>query len=153
MQSPHNVERRRDALAFEEDAPTEDSDDLDSASPRVANPSTAKAGGRFIPKDIGEPSNVKRKPVIESSGTFKRYAKPAVAERGDDPTAFQRTLPSKASSNSTTKRSPRRESTEQMTPPRPTSDYLVKKRAEKERKEREERRKAKKADEIPTFIF
>ena len=154
MQSPHNVERKKDALAFENDALTEDSDDLDSAPPRMANTKIANAESRYSKsKDIGEASGVKRKPAADGFGIFKRYSKTAVEERRDDTMAFQRTSPSKLSTNSTTKLSPRRESIEQMTAPRPTSDYLARKRAEKERKEREEKRKAKKADDIPTFIF
>ena len=154
MQSPHNVERKKDALTFEADALTDDSDDLDSAPPRVANSSIAKAESRFSQsKDIDEPSDVRRKPMADGSGIFKRYAKPAVEERRDDAMSFPRTSPTKVASYSTAKQSPRRESIEQMAPPRPTSNYLIKKRAEKERKEKEEKRKAKKADEIPTFIF
>jgi hypothetical protein len=154
MQSPHNVERKKDALALEDDVLTEDSDDLDRAPPRINRPNHTKVerSRNAYDEDYHKLGTGKQNTVANGSGIFKRYARPASGQH-NDPMALQRTPPSKVSSNSTTKQSPRRESTEEMTPPRSTSEYLAKKRAEKERKEREEKRKAKKADEIPTFLI
>ena len=156
MQSPHNIERKKDVLVFDHDPFTEDSDDLDRAPSQKAKPSYSKAAKRD--RENGHPNAINGStPKIElgSSRIFKRFAKPAVQEDNRNATAFQRTSSTKISTVKEAPPSPLRanEAAENHTSKSAASDYLTKRRLEKERKEREEKRKAKKANEIPTFLF
>jgi hypothetical protein len=155
-QSPHNAERKKNILAVDQDPFTEVSDDLDRAPPKTIKPSYTKAtkpdreNSAPVAINGGVP-----KTAPERSGIFKRYTKPAVDENQEYATAFRRTSPTKLpkAKEAPTVSSRASEASDSHPTKSSASDYLTKRKLEKERKEREEKRKAKKADEIPTFLF
>ena len=156
VQSPHNVERKKDVLTVDHDPLTEDSDDLDIAPLKKTKPSPAKAAKQYQRNGGAvEINGSKPKAAPDSTGIFKRYTKSAVEEDQNNAAAFERTSPMKLSKVKDATPLPSRagEAAESPTKKSSASDYLTKRRLEKERKEREEKRKAKKANDIPTFLI
>ena len=94
-QSPHNVKRKKDALAIDKEMFSDDTDDLDSAPPRKTKLSVAKAkgtadlNGDYFRKTDGARS----KSTTESPSFFKSFAKFSTDQDGDNATVSRASPP------------------------------------------------------------
>ena len=173
-QSPRNMERMRDMLAgtsqmrsvtsssnprqtFEDDVYSEDSeDDLDAPS-KPRRPTYAKTEKRQRETNVNREEKIQVQPQTtrDTSMVFKPFTKSVENERREDTASSKSTSMARISDNQ--KSAPeihsRSEPSDRMVQPTAASEYLAKRRADKERKEREEKRKAKRTDDIPTFLI
>ena len=173
-QSPQNVERKKDAFAdpvktkpvatsskagraYEEEIYSDDEDDLDSAPPRPVRPTYAKAEKRQHEAKtvLGKENGVRSRPSTEDPMIFKRFTEPTREERRVDTVSHKPKRTAGASEDKKLVSPPKNRdvTTGRSIQSTSASEYLAKRRADKERKEREEKRKAKRADDIPTFLF
>jgi hypothetical protein len=155
-QSPHNIERKKDALAVEIEVFSDDTDDLDSAPPRKTKSSVTKSKD-LADLDDGHSRSIdsaRPRSTTESSSVFKRFAKASAKEDGDNMPKVSRRSPLRTSKLAETALGgPQPSDADGIRRSSSAPDYLTKRRLEHERKEREERRKAKKLDEVPTFLI
>lgn len=167
-QSPHNVERKKDALAFNNDALSDETDDdLDSAPPKKIQPTFTVEKARAHSNDRKTDKPYEQRPPSDDPKIFKRFAKPSAEDSNHNTAPNTAARSPNISSATTSKTSPTKisKSRESMATEPYTDepfasrrshsapDYLTKRRLERERKEREEKRKGKKLDDVPTFLI
>lgn len=172
-QSPRNFERSRDALGDskgstlesvstkaarrvkEEVYSDEEEDDLDAAhtKPRTSSfvkPTTSPTFFKDFTAEKRRPSNESKS---SSSGIFKQYARRQDKDLRKSSYDKPDWSPSSRQTHAKSSKSPDLESISPNSKSATASEYLAKRRAERERKEREQKRKAKNAFDIPTFAI
>ena len=156
---------RNASKAFEDEVFSADAEsDLDAPPTKPTWPTYGKAEKRRpAPNGYQEKQpKLEAKSTSESSGMFKRFAQPSQADCfgenrniDDDLPTIQRKDKPSGSADKTVAISPSKKagSTSRDSQSTAASDYLTKRKANKERREREEERKSKQTFEVPTFLF
>lgn len=179
VQSPHNVERKRDALkqedthkpeknskqsskSFEEEAYSSDENGLDAAParPMKALSDRSEQWNSTILGLYGAKGKSSNSKSPENPSIFKQFAQKS---KIDDEASLRDEdfLNSKQKQSTSFPANQSESTTTSVTNPSPkksthsagVSSYLAKRRADREKKDLEEKRKAKRTDEVPTFLL
>ena len=144
---------------LKKDVNSEDEDNLDATLSRPTKSSFANSDHRHDTSNGYRRGEDKTVDMSESSGIFKRFVQQSRVNRTVPNKSRDDDLPSSDQINSSSFATDSRQTTITGQPPvrsaksAGVSEYLAKRRADKERKEREEKRKTRRADDVPTFLI